>query len=511
MSIIMPIVDEKGEFLAIIGADISLDHLQTEAANYKPLGGHVALVTGNGNYVANPDNPDSLGQPFGDSKQNERLWQQVQEKETLKGYTANSQGLNILRSFEPIQLPGGNASWYAVTSVKEEIIFSTYAHNRMISILMASFAMLMIGLLVTLLLRYIVLRHIRALVGKLQMMAEGDLTQKLEVKSGDEFGQLAQHFNVMTDKLRDMFQMVADLTMSIGATSEQLTASAEQTSQASEAIAASMQDTAEGAQTQNTHAEHTTTVMSEMALGVLRIAKSSAQVSESASGVAEQTADGSNRILQAVNQMGQAQLAVTDTERAIGRLSQRSEEIGNIIGIITSISSQTNLLALNASIEAARVGEQGKGFAVVASEVRKLAEQTQYAAEQVRGLIEAVRHDTAEAAAAMAQGSLEVEAGVKSVAESGKLFAAISSEMTDVNSQIQEVSASVQQISASAEQITTTTAQLAHIAQETSGNAHSVAAASEEQLASMEEIASSADALSHMVQELLDKMAQFKI
>ncbi|MCU6712091.1 methyl-accepting chemotaxis protein [Paenibacillus sp. J5C_2022] len=511
MSVVMPILDEQGAFLGVVGADIAMNDMQAIAEQFKPLGGYVSLVTGSGAYVANPNDPDSIGHHFGDNKQKEQLWQDVIQGKTMRGYTPNSKGVNVLRSFEAIKLPGSDAEWYAVTAVEKEVIFEAYNENRIVSAAMGLAAMLFIGIVVTFIVRFMVLRHITTLIGKLKLMAQGDLTQKLEVRSGDEFGQMAQYFNIMTEKLRDMFRMAADLAMSVGAAAQQLTASAEQTSRASESIAQSTQEIASGAETQHKHAHDTSMAMSEMSLGVQRIADSSTQMSESAGGAADRTAVGRRLIEGAVHQMGLVQSAVVETEGAFGRLSERSDQIGGIIDLIAGISTQTNLLALNAAIEAARVGEQGRGFAVVAGEVRKLAVQTQQAAEQVGQLIEAVRHDTTEAASAMARGAGEVEEGVKLVDQSGDMFLSILSEMETVNGQVQEVSASVQQMTASAEQITATVEQLSGIAQEAAGSAHGVAAASEEQLASMEEISSSAEALSRMVQELLDKMSQFKL
>lgn len=511
MSIVQPILDKDGTFLGIVGADITLDSLQKEAMTYKPLGGYVAIISKNGQYIANANDPESVGNPYGDSPDKEALWQDVKAGNKQIGYTRNSTGDSVMRTFEPVPLPGSDGQWYVQTVVKVNTVMSTYYEVRKESALLAIGAMLLLGIVTILLIRYMVLRSLKLLVSKLQLMAEGDLTQTLEVKGTDEFGRMAQYFNVMTDKLRAMFKLVSDLSMAVGATSEQLTASAEQTSRASETIAESMQEVAAGAESQNHHAADTAKAMGEMSIGVGRIAESSVSVSSSASNVSKQTIEGNEQIKDAVEQMVQIRAAVEDTEAAIQRLSERSEKIGSVIGLIADISKQTNLLALNASIEASRAGEHGRGFAVVATEVRKLAEQTKGAAELVAELIRDVRTDTQHAAVAMARGTAQVEQGVRLVSDSGIVFESIMNEMDKVNGQIQDVSASAEQMTASTEQITATVEMLAKIAGEAASNSHNVAAASEEQMASMEEISSASEALSSMVQELLEKLAQFKV
>ncbi|GGD93269.1 methyl-accepting chemotaxis protein [Paenibacillus nasutitermitis] len=512
MSVVQPILDENGRFLGVVGADLSLADLQKEAENFKPLGGYVSLITDEGVYAVNPNDPESILKPFGDQPEKEALWQKVMKGETTAGYTLNSANKEVLRAFESIVMPGTtDNTWYTSTVVERSVILSSFTENRRDSLIIGIFSMVLLGGILITMIRRMVIRPVQALGGKLQLMAEGDFTQHLEVKSNDELGRMAGNFNVMAEKLRGMLGLVADTAMAVGAASQQLTASAGESSKAAENIAESIQGVAEGAVSQRQQAGETAVAVTEMAKGVQRIAESSVSVSSSVSDVTVQTEQGNLRIREAVSQMGQVQDAVKETGEAIDRLNQRSEEIGSMIGMITNISTQTNLLALNASIEAARVGEQGRGFAVVAMEVRKLAEQTKEAAEQVTHLVGDFRSDTEKAARSMAAGYAQVNSGVLSVRESGQVFHAIMAEMGSVNDQIQDVSASAEQMTASSQQIAASVDQLADIASEASGNSHQVAAASEEQLASMEEIAASAESLSKMVEDLMDRLSHFKI
>lgn len=506
-----PILDSSGTFLGIVAFDISLSYLQEEAEKYKPMGGYVSLIADTGKYAANPNDTKSVLQQFGDTEEKAELWKQVKNGETLKGYTLNSKGENVLRTFVPVAMPDSDQIWYTQTAIPKETIMADYEEAKTESFIIMVVGMLILFVIIVLQLWMMVVRPLRSLSEKLQFMSQGDLTQTLQVRNRDEFGVMASHFNEMTHKLREMFGLVADLSMTVGATSEELTANAEQTGKAAETIAVSIGRVAEGAQNQNDYAIDSSRAMNELTVGVQRIADSSSSVSVSADEVTDQTKRGSTQLQLAVSQMEELKQSVDETSTAIERLGERSAQISGIIGLITNISKQTNLLALNAAIEASRAGEHGRGFAVVASEIRMLADQSKQAAGQVAELVEDVVKDTNMASQAMAIGNEQVRLGVQSVSDSELLFTSILTEMTQVSEQIQEVSAAAQQMSASTEQITVSVTQLADLAGEASADSQNVAAASEEQLASMEEISASAEALSSMVQEMLEKLAYFKI
>lgn len=510
-SLLVPIIDAQDRFLGIVGVDFTLESLQQRAAEYTPMGGYVTMVTLSGNYAVHPEMPELISQPYGDTTGKQALFAKLETDGASKAYVEDASAGESLHMLYPIRVAEAGVVMYTEAVIPKEQILASYNKARFAVQVVSVVGIVVLGVVLAMLTRIMIIRHVRSLAGVVGRMAGGDLTQQVAVRSKDEFGQLAGDFNRMTAELRGMFHLVADLSMSVGATSQQLTASAEQTSLASETIAKSIEQVAAGAEAQNRHTRETAGAMAEMAAGIRRISDSSEAVSASAQEVQAHTELGNTRIGQAGEQMSRVRHTVSEAEQMMERLGDRSKEIGGIVGLISSISNQTNLLALNAAIEAARAGEQGRGFVVVASEVRKLADQTLHAAEQISGMIRSVQEETVQAAERMKQGAFELESGERYVLECATIFRAVEEEMQRVNGQIQEVSAISEQMNAGSDQVGAAIGELTRLAGESADSSQSVASASEEQLASMEEVASSSAALSNMVQELLEKLSRFKI
>ncbi|MEK8128099.1 methyl-accepting chemotaxis protein [Paenibacillus filicis] len=509
-SIVLPIIDKNGQFLGIVGADMLLDEFQQKVKKASNETAYVTIISNQGTYIAHGTDDKKVNVPYGDRQEKIDLLEGMKKGVTM-AYSLNPTGQPVNRTYDKIQFQGSDQTWYVETVTLKEAVLSTYNEVLRSSLILAVVALIVMTVMISLVLRLLVTRNLNEANRMLGIMASGDFTHQMAVRSRDEFGQMAGHFNRTIESQRKMLQMVSDLSMSVGATSEQLAASADQTGQAAETIAESVQSVAAGAEQQGQQALEASRAMTEMAVGVGRVAESSSGVTESIQDVAKQTKTGRERIEQAIGQMTAVQQISRQSEEAIERLQTRSVEVGSIIGLISQISMQTNLLALNAGIEAARAGEHGRGFAVVAGEVRKLAEQTKEAAAKVEELLEEIRSDTEKAAAAVRSGAAEIVLGVESVTETGQIFAVISQEMESVQGQMEEVSAAAEEMSAGTEQVTATVDELARIAQDAAGHSQGVAAASEEQLASMEEISSSSAALSSMVQELLDQFSRFKV
>lgn len=313
-------------------------------------------------------------------------------------------------------------------------------------------------------------------------VAEGDLTGQAKAGSRDELGQLTDTLNRMSRDLRgavggvntaavqtaaaaeqisatsqrmaatvdeqvaateetstSMEEIAAQITR-VASSAESLAASVEQTSSSIAQMGQSIEHTAGSADTLGTAVEETSATIEEMAASIQqvgrhvdetrRIALDAKSAASTGGDTVDQTVAGMRRIHDEVNRL---------TER-MRVLTAQGESVGQISETIEDIADQTNLLALNAAIEAARAGEQGRGFAVVADEVRKLAERTSKATQEISAMIQSVQSETTKAVDGMRSGAQQVENGVLLVQDAQSSLQEINQQMEHTTHMVRDIS-----------------------------------------------------------------------
>ncbi|MFD0714083.1 methyl-accepting chemotaxis protein [Paenibacillus sp. GCM10027626] len=370
---------------------------------------------------------------------------------------------------------------------------------------------IVISIMIVILLIRLAVRPLRRLAELSSQAAEGDLTVSVPVTGDHEIGRAAAAFNKMISSLRDLAANIRTTSAEVSESASNLQLSSSQTAEAAQEIAESIQTVAAGSDTQLKSSQECQRAMSEMAVGIQRIAESSAIVSELAAETSSNAAAGEEVIGGAVKQMQTIEHNISESVEVMYDLQQLSKRVSDIMALISDVAAQTNLLALNASIEAARAGEHGKGFAVVAHEIRKLAERSRASSEQIADILKGISARTVQAVESLELSMQEARTGTAVASEAGDTFRSIVQAIQHVTGQVQEVSASTEQLSASSEEIAASLEELERIASFSSQQTEGVAASSEEQLATMEEVASASEQLRELADSLNSAIGRFRV
>jgi methyl-accepting chemotaxis protein len=343
-----------------------------------------------------------------------------------------------------------------------------------------------------------------ALNAGLAAMAQGDLTveavpvtTKIESHGSDEIGQVAHTVNGLIEKTQGSLRGYNETRAKLGATIEEVSRTALEVGSASQQMATTSEEAGK-AVGEVAHAIGDVSQGAERQVRMVEAAKRSthetAEKASEACKVAEEGVEAAQFASDAMRAVRDSSVAVTEVIR---KLADKSDQIGGIVDTITGIAGQTNLLALNAAIEAARAGDQGRGFAVVAEEVRKLAEESQRAAQTIAGLIQQIQTETAKAVEVVEDGAKRTDEGAAVVDEARAAFATIGGAVREIHERIEQISAA--------------TSEIAVVAEQSSSSTEQVSASTEETSASTQEIAASAQDLARSAEELERLIGQFKV
>lgn len=372
-----------------------------------------------------------------------------------------------------------------------------------------------VSLALALLASFVFAGNITAPMKKLSYAMEhiknGDLTADVKINRSDEFGVLSKDFEAMMQSVCQLISNAQNVASEVIGASSDLAASSQQVSASSYEVARTVDEIAQGASQQASEAE-------EGANRAAGLSESFGALSSSRDAIISDTGaahnageEGRDAMKQLKEKTDDNNEAISRIEKAVTNLENQTNNISEFVDTIRSIAEQTNLLALNASIEAARAGEHGRGFAVVADEIRKLAEDSSTAAEEVRTIVELILDENNNTNEIMNDVRTRSEEQSGAVGLMGSSFDKITEAIERINSRMTEFDGILDQVNHDKESIVSAIEGISSVSEETAAASEEVSASVQQQSSAVDEVARAAENLNMMADQLNKEIAKFTI
>ena len=529
-------IGKDGRFLGVAGTDLRLGFLQelAAAANAKLYDGkgEVLIISHSGVVVANSKDPGSIGRTVNALFSNHKeVAEHVQSGKSWAGISKTS---GLVVAYAPIALGRTDKPWAVLVRMPRDVVMAgartleaTMAERARANVLWqigVGCAVALAGVCLVWFFTGTIARPIQKAAGYARKVAEGDFSQQLDVRQGDEVGVLAEALKTMVENLKAKIaeaeargedaRRETEKAREAMAKAEQAQAQAERAraegmlqaatklegvveivTSASEQLSAQVEQSSRGADEQSNRVGETATSMEEMNATVLEVAQNASNAAHAADQARGKAEEGAKVVSRVVKGIEAVRCQSQEMKADMSTLGKQAEGIGQIMNVISDIADQTNLLALNAAIEAARAGEAGRGFAVVADEVRKLAEKTMTATKEVGAAIRGIQDGTRK--------NIEnVERSGKTIEEATELANASGVSLREIVSLVESTTDQVRSIATASEEQSSASEEINHSIEDVNRISTETSDAMRQSAQAVAELANQAQVLKNLIEEM---------
>lgn len=502
LTISQAVFDKTGGLMGVVAIDLDISKF-SKSMNDINIGknGFMTIIGEDGKYISHPDETkiDS------DEATKLTLWDDIQKnKEGYSDYEID--GTDKFSAFVTNERTG----WHFVSSLnKSEITASANKISNISWIVTAIF-----GLLSAIIAYFVgkrISNNIHTVKGALETASQGDFSTRVSVNTKDEFKELEQSFNDTMDQLSSSLGKIGVSSKTVLDTSSQLSVITRETNAALSEVALAIEEIAQGSTLQARNVQ----VSSDQMRGLARQLEDISIVTEKMNNVSHRSMELSTKGLEQVellsNKSSETKSSTTEVASIVQEVNVRMEEINEIIEVITKITDQTNLLSLNASIESARAGEHGRGFAVVANEVRKLAEQSQASAGEIKRIVDSIKAVVRNAVDSMERTNQAVTDQDQAVTETKAIFTDILAAVRELAQKADEVQIAIKESNTNKDAVSNEMESIAAVSQQTAAATEEVAASAEQISATMNSFTQHANGLKELSEQLDSEIKKFKI
>ncbi|MBN2795670.1 MAG: methyl-accepting chemotaxis protein, partial [Clostridia bacterium] len=504
ITVTCPIEDSNGKTIGVIGLDIDAITINNTVNDIK-IGeqGYPIIVDENGLILAHPTQ-----EKIGTQLTTEAILNAMDQDKRFVDYT-----------YEDTK--GIHDKYAAISKLEtaEWSIVATYYYEESDTIVLRIIKFIGLVVLISVILSMIAISiftkrittKLNKMITVMDAVSEGDLTLKSSIDSNDEIGELSRHFDYTLGELSNLVRNILKTSNHLTETAEELAATSEEVSASVEEVSRTIDEIAEGASSQAQDSEEGVQMVQNLAVKLDLLGSNTKGILVSVDHTQKAYGDGMISVEDLLNKNDQSELSRESIETVIHDLNQHTIAIEKILNAISSIAEQTNLLALNASIEAARAGEHGRGFAVVAEEIRKLAEDSADASNEVRQIMRLIQDESNASMVSMSQLKKISMAQKNAVQNVVKVFNVIEATYKEVANGILEINDFVETVNADKNLIQVSIENISAVSEETAAAAEEVTASMMQQSESVDTVAQAAQSLNNIAIELHEEISRFRI